>query len=76
MYGKQSHVKFSSAIHRSKGTLDYIHIDVWGPTPVPSKGGTLYFVSFIDDFFMKIWGLHVEEQSGCVRYLQVVEGYG
>ena len=32
MYGKSSRVSFSVGIHRTKGTLDYIHADLWGPT--------------------------------------------
>lgn len=28
--GKQTRVKFGTAIHQTKGTLDYIHSDVWG----------------------------------------------
>ncbi|KAH7550154.1 hypothetical protein JRO89_XS13G0144400 [Xanthoceras sorbifolium] len=38
IFGKQKRVSFSTAIHRTKGTLDYIHSDLWGPARVPSKG--------------------------------------
>ncbi|KAG8474501.1 hypothetical protein CXB51_031160 [Gossypium anomalum] len=34
--GKQTRVKFSLAIHNTKGILDYIHSDLWGPTKVAS----------------------------------------
>ncbi len=34
---------------RAEGLLDIIHTDVAGPFPVASKGGALYFVTFIDD---------------------------
>ena len=30
--GKQTRVKFGTAIHQTKGILDYVHTDVWGPT--------------------------------------------
>jgi hypothetical protein len=53
--GKQTRVKFGTAIHNTKGTLDYVHTDVWGPTKVPSLGGKHYFVTFVDDFSRKIW---------------------
>nr|XP_027104323.1 uncharacterized protein LOC113725378 [Coffea arabica]XP_027104350.1 uncharacterized protein LOC113725401 [Coffea arabica] len=40
IFGKQKRVSFSSpAIHKTKGTLDYIHSDLWGPSRAPSKGG-------------------------------------
>ncbi|KAH9688523.1 Integrase catalytic domain-containing protein [Citrus sinensis] len=36
--GKQTRVKFSSAIHDTKGILDYIHSDVWEPIKTASLG--------------------------------------
>ena len=54
VFGKQCKVKFSTAIQRTKGTLDYIHSDVWDPLKVVSKGSR-YFVTFIDDFSCKVW---------------------
>jgi hypothetical protein len=53
--GKQKRVAFSTTIHRTKGTLDYIHSDLWGPSQVTSKGGAQYMVTFIDDFSRKVW---------------------
>jgi transposase InsO family protein len=32
-----------------------VHSDVFGPFIVPSLGGSLYYVSFIDDFSRKTW---------------------
>ena len=29
--GKQTRVKFGTAIHSTKGILDYVHTDLWGP---------------------------------------------
>ena len=53
--GKQTRVKFGAAIHRTKGTLDYIHTDVWGPSRNASLGGKRWFVTFIDDFSRYVW---------------------
>jgi hypothetical protein len=47
----------------SNCTLDFdfcehcilIHIDVFGPVPVPSLGKSMYYVSFIDDFSTNTW---------------------
>ena len=50
VFGKQCRVKFSIAQHRTKGTVDYIHSDLWGPSPVNSKGGNQYLLTFIDDY--------------------------
>ena len=50
IYGKQNRVKFPSGATRAKEILELIHSDVFGPVPVPSLGGAIYYVSFIDDF--------------------------
>ena len=46
---------FGTAIHDTKGILDYVHSDVWGPAKTPSLGGRHYFVTFVDDFSRRVW---------------------
>ena len=53
--GKQTRVKFGTAIHDTKGILDYVHSDVWGPSKTASLGGKHYFVTFVDDFSRRVW---------------------
>jgi hypothetical protein len=53
--GKNIKKPFPSSNNRSKETLDLIHSDVCGPMPVRSLGGSLYFVTFIDDYSGKTW---------------------
>ena len=48
--GKKTKVKFGTAIHRTKGILDYVHTYVWGLSKNASLGGKHYFVSFVDDY--------------------------
>ena len=55
MEGKLKKTSFGTGDHRSKGPLEYVHTDVWGPTSVATRGGARYFVSFIDDFSRKAW---------------------
>ena len=56
IFGKQKRVSFTSpAVHKTKGTLDYIHSDLWGPAHVQSKGGARYMLTFIDDYSRKVW---------------------
>ncbi len=54
VFGKQRRVKFKIVVHRTKGTLDYVHSDLWGPSRVVSKGGSRYMLTFIDDFSRKV----------------------
>ncbi|MCQ7691360.1 DDE-type integrase/transposase/recombinase, partial [Salmonella enterica] len=56
IFGKQKRVSFNSpTVHKTKGTLDYIHSDLWGPAHVQSKGGARYMLTFIDDYSRKVW---------------------
>ena len=40
--GKQSKVSFKMGQHTTKGLIDYVHSDVWGPTRVQSLGGSKF----------------------------------
>lgn len=61
--GKQTRVKFGTAIHRTEGILDYVHTDVWGPTRVASLSGRHWFVSFVDDFSRRVWVYPMKHKS-------------
>ena len=39
----------------SKGILNLVHSDVFGPMSSPSLSGHLYYVLFIDDISCKAW---------------------
>ncbi|KAG8472527.1 hypothetical protein CXB51_034427 [Gossypium anomalum] len=73
VFGKQKRVRFTRGIHNMKGTLEYIHSDLWGPSRVPSRGGTgkqiKYLctdngLEFCSDEFNKLC-----KSEGIVRYL-------
>jgi hypothetical protein len=63
IYGKQSRVRFPSGATRENGILELVHSDVFGPVSVPSLGGSLYYVSFIDDFSRKTWIYFLRKKS-------------
>ncbi|KAA0067243.1 retrotransposon protein, putative, Ty1-copia sub-class [Cucumis melo var. makuwa] len=52
---KSTRVKFGKGKHTTKGILDYVHSDLWGPTKEVSMGSSRYFISIIDDFSRKVW---------------------
>ena len=54
IFGKQKRVRFSSGIHKSKGLLDYLHSDLWGPAKLSSMGGIIYMLTIIDDLSRKV----------------------
>ena len=56
VYGKQKRASFSVVRKIPKAEkLELMHTDVWGKASVPSLGGSLYFVTFIDDSSRMIW---------------------
>ena len=63
VFGKQCWVKFSIANHKTKGRVDYIHSNLWGPSPVYSKGGYQYLLTFIDDYSRKVWVYFLKNKS-------------
>nr|AAT01387.1 putative polyprotein [Oryza sativa Japonica Group]AAT44170.1 putative polyprotein [Oryza sativa Japonica Group] len=55
VFGKHKRVKFNTSVHRTKGILDYVHADLWGPSRKPSLGGARYMLTIIDDYSRKVW---------------------
>lgn len=47
---------------RVKEPLCRVHIDIYGPTQTLSIGGTLYFLTFIDDYSINIWVYFVKNK--------------
>ena len=55
IYGKQKRVRFLRVGKEKKSEkLELVHTDLWGPAQVSSLGGSLYYVTFIDDATRKL----------------------
>ena len=61
--GKKTKVKFGTAIHQTRGILDYVHTDVWGPTKTASLGGRHWFVTFVNDYSRRCWVYTMTKKS-------------
>ncbi|GBN04901.1 Retrovirus-related Pol polyprotein from transposon TNT 1-94 [Araneus ventricosus] len=48
----------------TKSVLDKVHMDLWGPAPVNSLGGSKYFLSIIDNFSRKKDVFTLKSKSG------------
>lgn len=48
--GKAKRTPFPKLAHRATRCGEIIHSDLWGPAQTPSIGGSMYYVSFTDDF--------------------------
>jgi hypothetical protein len=63
IYGKQSRVMFPFGATREKGILELVHSYVFEPILLPSLDGSLYCVSFINDFSRKTWICFLRKKS-------------
>ena len=53
--GKQKNVSFLKTNKTPKAEkLELVHTDLWGPSPVTSLGGSMYYITFIDDSSRKV----------------------
>ncbi len=56
VFDKQIRVKFDKkAVCKTRGMVDYIHLDLWGPNRISSKSDARYFMTLIDDYSRMVW---------------------
>ncbi|KAI0498995.1 hypothetical protein KFK09_019895 [Dendrobium nobile] len=60
---KGHRLPFSNKPHRASMPIAIIHTDVWGPAPVHSNQGFMYYVVFIDDFSRFSWVFFMHHKS-------------
>lgn len=73
--GKAQKQSFKKGKHTSKGTLDYVHSNLWGaPTVIPSLAEKQYFITFIDDYSRKVWIYFLRTKDEEI-YMDQPEGY-
>ncbi|KAL4341532.1 hypothetical protein GQ457_08G019080 [Hibiscus cannabinus] len=48
---------------RARRPLEIVHTDIAGPFDIPSLGGNIYYLTFIDDYSKKCWVYALEEKS-------------
>ena len=70
--GKQPALLFNSSESLSTDIFDFIHSDVWGPSPISSIGRSRYFVVFVDDYSRYSWIFHMKHRS---ELLQVYSNF-
>ncbi|KAL4383374.1 hypothetical protein GQ457_15G025730 [Hibiscus cannabinus] len=48
---------------RARRPLEIVHTDIAGPFDIPSLGGNMYYLTFIDDYSRKCWVYVLKEKS-------------
>ncbi|KAK4373109.1 hypothetical protein RND71_008493 [Anisodus tanguticus] len=73
--GKFSALPFNLSTSTSSAPFDLVHSDVWGPAPIPTKGGSRYYVSFIDDYTRHCWVYLLKRRSDFVHTYVEFQAY-
>lgn len=61
---KQKKVSFSKVGKTPKSEkLELVHTDVWGSTLINSIGGSLYYITIIDNLTRKVWVYFIKKKS-------------
>jgi hypothetical protein len=62
--GKQHRKIFPKEMsYRAWAPLEIVHTDLCGPMQTPSLGGSIYFLTFIDDYSRKTWVYFLKHKS-------------
>ncbi|KAL4369158.1 hypothetical protein GQ457_05G011330 [Hibiscus cannabinus] len=62
--GKQHRQRFEvGKSWRARRPLEIVHTDIAGPFDIPSLGGNMYYLTFIDDYSRKCWVYALKEKS-------------
>ena len=70
MLGKHAKDSIPSSEHKSKEILDLINLGVCGPMLVASILGSMYYVSFINDFSRETWIYFLKSKDGVFNRLK------
>ena len=72
LYVRQTFSLHKGGSSRKSERLQLVHSDVCGPMPIMSMGGALYFVTFIDNFFRKVWAYALKRKDRVLSTFLVV----
>ena len=72
--GKQTRLPFSDSDSKSKQPCELVHMDVCGPMPVTSTGGSKYFCTFLDDYSKLSVAVPIARKSDVKEVLKDVLG--
>ena len=71
--GKKHRLPFLKESSISKGLLDVINSDVWGPVQAPTIGGCRYYVTFIDNHLRYTWIFPMKKKSEVLSHFQKIK---
>lgn len=67
-FGKCHMQHFLSVETSTTQPLELLHVDLWGPTPIPSSQGYYYYLSILDDCTRFTWIFHSQPNLKPYQY--------
>lgn len=72
--GKQTRLPFPESATKSRKPCELVHMDVCGPMPVTSTGGSKYFCTFLDDYSKLSVAVPIARKSDVTEVVKDVLG--
>lgn len=66
---------FSLSTSHTNAPFELVHMDVWGPSPVPSFSGYKYYLLLVDDFTKYCWLFPLKLKSEVTSYVQAFKAF-
>lgn len=64
---------FNKSVTNFFAPFDLVHFDVWGPSSISFKGGSFYYVSFINDYIRYMWVYLMKRISNFLHNIQPIQ---
>lgn len=72
---KSHKLQFPLSISKTTAPFQLVHMDVWGPAPIPSNKGFRYYLLVIDDFSRYSWLFPVHYKSEVKQKIAEFKSY-
>ena len=69
--GKMHQLHFPASDIKTKFPLEILHTNLWGPAPVISSQGYIYYISFVDDFIRFTWIFPLKTKSETLSVFKI-----
>ncbi|XP_031249850.1 uncharacterized protein LOC116107700 [Pistacia vera] len=63
-------LSFHRGTHQATNCLEYLHANLWEPEKIKSHGGSIYFMSIVDDYSRKVWVFLLRSKNEALERLK------
>lgn len=67
---KQPKNSFSKSSSHSKNLFNLVHMDIWGPSKLPTQSGCHYFLIILDNHSRSVWTFLLPNKSNLTKIIE------